>query len=152
MDEKKRPGGLTALAVINFIFAAFALISISGTMITRVMIPHMPMDQMTAEQVAALEALQNMNVSLLVFMACKAIVIFLLLLLSGIGYLKLKRVLGRAIGNIYGVLAILIIFVTAVMFPKELGGGFGIMKILGLIYPVLTLILLNTVFRKNLVE
>ena len=30
MNEEKRPGGLTALAVINFIFSGFGLLSLFG--------------------------------------------------------------------------------------------------------------------------
>lgn len=152
MDKKERPGVLTALAVINFVFAAFSLLGILGTIISKAVLPNLPMDQIPAEKAVQLAALQNMDTSVLVFMICTGIITFILLLLSGIGYLKLKRILGRLLGNIYGVFVIIASFVGTAITPEELGGGWGIMKIFGLVYPILTLILLNTVFRKILVE
>jgi len=36
------------------------------------------------------------------------------------------------------------------MFPSEIGGGFNIAVIIGLIYPIVTLVLLNTTFKEDL--
>jgi len=73
-----------------------------------------------------------------------------LLLLSGIGYLKLKKFLGRMIGNTYAVISIVSSVISGIMFPSEMGGGFNIGTIIGLIYPIITLILLNTTFKEDL--
>lgn len=70
----------------------------------------------------------------------------MLLLLSGIGYLTQKRFLGRVVGNIYAFFGIIAVLISLLILPKEIGGGFGTSAIIGLIYPTLTLILLDTAF------
>lgn len=77
-------------------------------------------------------------------------VTIVLLLISGIGYLKQKKFLGRILGNAYAVVGIIGGMVSGVMLPPELEGGFTIGRIIDLIYPVLTLILLNTTFKDDL--
>ena len=151
MDEKDRPGGLTALAVINFIFAAFSLLGILMTFLARVFISRIPMDQMSETQAAQLDAFQNMSGATLAVIVCVSTISFLLLLLSGIGYLKQKKVMGRILGSIYGVLSIIYTISSTLMFSGMFGKSFGIGSIIGLVYPVLTLILLNTVFKDDLI-
>jgi hypothetical protein len=151
MDEKDRPGGLTALAVINFIFSAFSLLGIFGPFITRMLISRMPMDQMTDAQVAQLTALQNMSGLTLAVITCMSAITFLLLLLSGIGYLKQKKVMGRILGSSYGALRIIYVLMSTMIFSGVFGGSFGVMSVISLIYPVLTLILLNVVYNDDLI-
>jgi hypothetical protein len=71
-----------------------------------------------------------------------------LLIVSGVGYLGQKKVLGRILGNAYGAFSIISTVVNLVTVPN----GFGVGTVIGLIYPVLTLILLNTTFKDNLVN
>ena len=96
MEENDRPGGLTALAVINFIFAAFNVIAVLGTLLAKVFINSIPMDQVSETQAAqiaaAQEAFQNMSGAILLIIVLIGAIKFLLLLLSGIGYLKQKKV------------------------------------------------------------
>ena len=73
-----------------------------------------------------------------------------LLLISGIGYIKQKKFMGRTLGNAYAILAIISGIVSAMMMKPEIGGGFSIGTIIGLIYPILTLILLNMTFKEDL--
>jgi len=75
-----------------------------------------------------------------------------LLIASGVGYLKQKRFLGRTLGSVYAGLSILASIVSSAMLSTELGGGFSILTIVGLIYPVLTLVLLNGTFKHDLVR
>jgi hypothetical protein len=150
MNEGKRPGGLTALAVINFIFSGWGLIGLLGLAAFFAFIGKIPTDQMDANQKAQIEAFQNMGLPLFIFIFALTIISSVLLLLSGIGYLKQKKFLGRTIGNTYAVVTIISSVISGIMFAPELGGGFNIMTIVGLIYPVLTLILLNTTFKEDL--
>ena len=150
MHEGERPGGLTALAVINFVFAGLSVLSLLGTAVFFAFIDKIPTDEMDAAQRATIEALQNMGTGALVLIFAMNLLTVLLLLLSGIGYLKQKRALGRMVGNAYAVISIASSVVSAVMFARELGGGFNIMTIVGLIYPILTLVLLNTTFKEDL--
>ncbi len=150
MSEEKRPGGLTALAVINFVFSGFGFIGLLIMIPFFAFISKIPTDQMQEAQRVQIEALQNLGLPMLIFIFALSLVSNVLLLLSGIGYLKQKKFLGRTMGNIYAVMAIVSSVVSGMMFASELGGGFNIGSIIGLIYPVLTLILLNTTFRDDL--
>ncbi len=150
MNEEKRPGGLTALAVINFIFSGWSIIGLLGLAAVFAFFGKIPTDQMDANQKAQIEALQNMGLPVFIFIFALTIISSVLLLLSGIGYLKQKKFLGRTIGNTYAVVTIISSVITGIMFAPELGGGFNIGTIIGLIYPVLTLILLNTTFKEDL--
>jgi len=151
MDDKKRPGGLTALAVINFIFAGFSFFGLIG-IATMSTMSKIPMDGMTEAQKTQFAAFQNMGQSVFIFIILSSLVSFILLLISGIGYLRLKKVLGRIVGNVYGIIGIIGVIVNVAMYPKELGGGFGISSIIGIIYPLLTLILLNSTFKDDFVN
>jgi hypothetical protein len=150
MDEGKRPGGLTALAVINFIISGFRFLSLFGFLTFFALRGKIPTDNMEEVQKAQIEALQNLGLPMLIFICVLSILSSVLLLLSGIGYLKQKKFLGRVLGNTYAVIAIADSVVSGVMFAPELGGGFNIMTIVSLIYPILTLILLNTTFKEDL--
>ena len=150
MNEKQRPGGLTALAVINFVFSGWSIIGLLGLVAMFAFIGKLPTDQMDANQKTQIEALQNMGLPVFIFIFALTIISSVLLLLSGIGYLKQKKFLGRTIGNTYAVVTIISSVITGIMFASELGGGFNIGTIIGLIYPVLTLILLNTTFKEDL--
>ena len=107
-------------------------------------------DKMNEAQKAQIEAIQNIGSSVLVIIFALSLLSSVLLLLAGIGYLKQKKFLGRTIGNTYAVISIVSSVVSGIMFASELGGGFNIGTIIGLIYPVLTLILLNTTFGEAL--
>jgi len=156
MSSDKRPGGLTALAVFNFVFGAFGLL---GALSLAVLIPllgQMPAEttaQLTAEQLDRLNALKEMGTGLFLTIGALNLVSALLLILSGIGYLKLKKFLGRTLGNVYGILGVLATLGSMLWMPAALGGGsFNIGTIVGLLYPVLTLLLLNTAFKEDFVN
>ena len=150
MSEGKRPGGLTALAVINFVFAGWGVIGLLGLVAMFAFVGMIPTDQMDETKKAQLEAFQNMGLPVFVFIFALSIVCGVLLLLSGIGYLKQKKLLGWGLGNAYGVISILSSVISTFMFPAEIGGGFNIGIIIGLIYPIVTLALLNTTFKEDL--
>jgi hypothetical protein len=150
MNEGKRPGGLTALAVINFVFAGWGLIGLLGLAALFAFIGKIPTDNMQEAQRTQLEAFQNVGPAVFIFIFTLSIITSVLLLLSGIGYLKQKKVLGRMIGNTYAVIAIVSAIVSGMMWPAEMGGSFNIGTIIGLIYPIVTLILVNTTFKEDL--
>jgi len=150
MNEGKRPGGLTALAVINFIFSGWGIIGLLGLAAFFAFIGKIPTDDMQETQKAQIEAFQNLGLPVFIFIFTLSFISSVLLLLSGIGYLKQKKFLGRFLGNTYAVITIVSSVISGILFAPELGGGFNIMTIVGLIYPVLTLILLNTTFKEDL--
>jgi len=141
---------LTALAVINFIFSGWGLIGLLGLAVFFALAGKIPTAEMTEEQRVQIEAFQNLGLPVFIFIFALTIISSVLLLLSGIGYLKQKKLLGRMMGNAYAVINTVSSVITGIMFAPELGGGFNIGTIIGLIYPVLTLVLINTTFRDDL--
>jgi len=150
MNEGKRPGGLTALAVINFVFTGFGLLGLLGMIAIFAFIGVMSTQGMNEAQEAQFEAFKDMGLPVFIFVFALSIVSNVLLLISGIGYLKQKKIMGWAVGNAYAILSILSSVVSGFMFASELGGGFNIGTIIGLIYPIVTLVLLNTTFKDDL--
>lgn len=150
MTEGRRPGGLTALAVINFVLVGLSVMQVLGMAALFAFADTIVTPQMDAKQRAQIEAVQNMGTPLLVFLVALTLATAVLLLLSGIGYLRQKKFLGRILGNVYAAVAIIGSLASGMMFAAELGGGFNLGTILGLIYPVLTLILVNTTFKDDL--
>lgn len=155
MASDKRPGGLTALAVINFILGGLSLL---GAIALAALFPLMQYaleqaaGEIPPEQLAQIEAMNEVGAPLFLTVACISFVTAVLLIASGVGYLKLKKFLGRTLGNAYAIISVVYSIATAMLLPAALGGGFNIMAIVGLIYPVLTLILLNTTFKEDFVN
>jgi hypothetical protein len=155
MASDKRPGGLTALAVINFILGGLSLL---GAITLAVFLPFLGQameqaaEQMPPDQLQQMEALTEMGAPIFIIILVGSFVSAVLLILSGIGYLKQKRFLGRTLGNTYAIISLLSTVAGVLWMPMEIGGGFNLSAIIGLIYPVLTLILLNTTFKEDLVN
>jgi hypothetical protein len=155
MNEGKRPGGLTALAVINFIFAGVGFLSVlsMGAMIA-LFSASASSGIMKNASTEAYKALGDAGITkptiLIIVMAFSAIS-SVILLVSGIGYLKQKKLLGRMLGNLGALLSLLIAVVSAFMIPARAGGGFSLGFIFNIIYPLLTLILLNITFKEDFI-
>ncbi len=142
MAEGKRPGGLTALAVLNFVFgglgalavlALFALIGVAKS---------------AGADISAGAAETGVSAGAMWISLLLGLVAVIMLITSGVGYIKQKRFLGRTLGNVYAVVSLS----NTVIGLVALKSGFGIGTIIGLIYPLVTLFLLNTTFKDDLVN
>ena len=140
MAEGKRPGGLTALAVLNFVFgglgaigllAIFALLGVA--------------DQATEGEVTR-AITESPGQGLVWLNLLLSLVVVALMITSGVGYLGQKRFLGRTMGNAYAITSI-VSSIIGVMVT-----GFSLGTVIGLVYPVLTLALINTTFKDDLVN
>lgn len=120
-DRSKCPAGLKAMAILNFVFAA---IWSSWFIFWLFVITEIDM----APWLRAAIWLRSFEMALMI--------------VSGIGYLMQNRILGRYGGTAFASLAIFTTLMEATMVYY-----FNILTIIWLIYPVLTLIMLNTVFR-----
>lgn len=154
MSEGKRPGGLTALAVINLIWGALTVIGGVGmvaapAMIERAAKAGSEQDKKALEDVqralAELGSLWHVLVALTFLSA-------LLLLASGVGYLKQRKFLGRTVGNLWAVLSIVSSLAMGVLAAQAVGGGFSLGTILSIVYPALTLFLLNSTFKEDFIR
>jgi hypothetical protein len=156
MASGNRPGGLTALAVINFVLGGLSLLGSLGTMalisfLGRIAEQASTQD-MTPAQQEQLQALADVGSGTFILLLGISLISAILLIVSGIGYLKLKKFLGRTLGTTYAIVGIVSSASSSALMPENLGGGFNIMVIVGLIYPVLTLILLNLTFKEDFVN
>ena len=135
MADGKRHGGLTALAVLNFVFGGFGVLAVLAAAAVLGAV-----NDLTDGAVA-----QGMGSEMFLFVLTALSAA--LLIVSGIGYLQQKRVLGRYFGSFYGVTSL-------ANNGLSLAGGaeFSPFTIVGLIYPVLTLIMVNTTFKDDLVN
>lgn len=141
MADGKRPGGLTALAVLNFVFgglgalgllALFALLGVAAKTVE-------------AAGGSINDAPGAGSVYLGLFLGTVSVA---LMITSGVGYLGQKKFLGRTLGNAYAATSL----VNTAIGLALLKVGFGITTIIGLVYPLLTLFLLNTSFKDDLVN
>lgn len=140
MAEGRRPGGLTALAVLNFVFAGIGLLLFLGTLALLGAVDHAVGGK--------LEGGGGISKGAIYAALILGVVRMGILLAAGVGYLKMKKFLGRTLGNVYAILAI----GDTILSIAVLKQGFGIGAIIGLVYPVLTLILINTTFKDDLVN
>ena len=137
MSDGKRPGGLTALAVLNFVFGGFGVLGLLA--IFAVLGGTVHDGERTSPLAAHGSAILWLDLLL-------ALVVVGLMIASGVGYLGLKRFLGRTLGNAYAI-GSLVSSVVGISLA-----GFGLMNLVGLVYPILTLALLNTTFKDDLVN
>jgi len=154
MSEGKRPGGLTALAVLNFVFGGlnalgFIWMAFLSTFLNDLTIAGGEADEAQRELA---KAWQEGGVAIFYVVLALFAVLSFLLIASGIGYLKQKKFLGRMVGNLSAVLSIVSSLVWALAVDEKADGGFSIGTISDLIYPLLTLVLINTMFKEDFVR
>ena len=153
MSNPQRPGGLTALAVFNFIFSFTSLLSALGLIAIVVLLGvgagGEPESLLSDQQQAQLAAFTNIGSGVLYFIVVTSVVSAILLLLSGVGYLKMKKFLGRDMGNLYAMTALISAVLTVFIMPRELGGGINLSAILSVLYPAITAICINVIFKDD---
>ena len=152
MTTGARPGGLTAFAIINFVWAAMSFLGALSALAMPLVFEHVPTEQMPEKDRQEFEQAQEMLAQPgIQFLGAMDFVTTALLVISGIGYLKQKKVMGRLIGNLYALLAVTLAVVGFQIIDMEIGFAFAqeLGLIIELVYPVLTLILLNTAFRSD---
>ncbi|HET8696398.1 MAG TPA: hypothetical protein VFO94_02865, partial [Gammaproteobacteria bacterium] len=123
MNDQHRPGGLTALAILNFVFGGLALLSMLAPLLP--LLAQLAPPDMNAEDRAQLDALSSLGPGWLTFAAVSGGIGGALLIASGIGYLQQKKFLGRVLGNVCAVVRLATTLTTVAWLPAGLGGGFG---------------------------
>lgn len=141
MSDGKRPGGLTALAVLNFVFGGLGILAVLA-LFALMNVADRATEGEATRQVFS-EAPGLLWVQILLGLATTA-----LMIVSGVGYLGQKRFLGRTMGNLYAVLS-LVGTAIGIVATKT---GFNLSTMIGIVYPILTLFLLNTTFKDDLVR
>ena len=128
--NRQRPSGLTIMAILNFVFGGLGIIALFVLAVVQ--------DQLNKLTGGQLLTWANY---LMLFMRLVTVV---LAICSGVGYLGMKRLTGWVLGNAYASVAILNSILYAVLLEQ-----FGIMTFVWTVYPILTLIMLNLVFRQD---
>lgn len=107
-----RPGGLTALAVFNFIFGGLSALANLVSLAT--------INAMYDEMVKQAERNGGHfpSKTTIFLLGGFALIRAALLITSGIGYLQLKKFLGRSLGNAYAGLALIAIAVELSIAPR----------------------------------
>jgi hypothetical protein len=150
MSESKRPGGLTALAVLNFVFGGFCCFgALSMSLAFAIKSGAIPLEG--KDKAEATEALAQLSDELIYIVTAAWVICAFLLIATGVGYLKQNRIWGRVLGNVGSGLAIVGLLIPAFVGGKA-GEGFSFGTLVLLVYPVLTLILLNTTFKEDFVR
>ena len=134
------PGGLVALAILNFVFALPSLL------MALFIYALATMGLFGQEGPAFSDAPIATKVA---FASCIAIAI--LLVVSGIGYLVRHPFFGRILGNAFVVLALATAAMTLIGFGVSVVGEASLLVTLVVavcsIYPALTAVLINTTYR-----
>ncbi len=141
MADGKRPGGLTALAVLNFVFGGIGAI---GTLLA---FGGLSLIREAAKQAEASGAKVESSLTLAYVVVLLTGVGAFLLITSGVGYLKQAKFLGRTLGTVYALISL-----GGTALGVVNGGGIGVFTIIFSVYPVLTLIMVNTTFKDDLVN
>jgi len=141
MADGKRPGGLTALAVLNFVFGGLgaigALLAFGGLSLIK--------EAASRAEAAGAKVEQSLGLAYVVVLLT-AVGAFLLIA-SGVGYLKQSKFMGRTLGTVYALVSL-----GGTALGVINGGGIGVFTIIFSVYPVLTLIMVNTTFKDDLVN
>src|SRR5678815_3399044 len=105
MTTGRRPGGLTALAVLNFVFSGLGLLGVLALLAVFGMVDTLKHSAANAHDRQVLEAFDNMSMGLWGLIMVSSVIIAALLIVAGVGYLKMRK-WGRNIGNAYALLSI----------------------------------------------
>ena len=158
MSAGKRPGGLTALAVINFILGALGMLGIIGLVMMLNNEAFYDTMRKSTENEAQLEQFDEQQKQLqfeleqiggptgATIRIGFELVAGILLVFSGVGLLKQKRFLGRGLANAYAVLGIVVSIGFAVFATMRFN------MLMDIFYPLLMLFLVNFTFKDDLVR
>src|SRR5262245_54259561 len=148
MSEGRRPGGLTALAVLNLVFGACDVLGAGGCALQIAVVNGaVDLGKKAEPDIEKMIALwERLGTDLLYLVTASYAVCAVLLIVSGIGYLKQHRFWGRTVGNLYALASIGFVIATPFVVKDGAERGFDLSMLVNVVYPLLTLVLLNTTF------
>jgi hypothetical protein len=153
-NPARRPPVVTLLALCNFIFAALfgiGLVAYLGRMrFVPLVEAHSP--SLSATELKQGEAILSLGITPYYALGVVMVILTVLLIVSGIGYLYLKRFEGRVLGNVTTLVSIASALAVTFWVPKVLDGGINGFSSINFTYPLLTLFLLNRTFKDQFVN
>ncbi len=145
---------MTLLALCNFIFAALfgiGLVAYLGRMrFVPLVEAHSP--ALSPTELKQGEAILSLGITPYYALGVAMVILTVLLIVSGIGYLYLKTFEGRVLGNVTMLVAIASALAVTFWVPKVLDGGINGFSSINFTYPLLTLFLLNRTFKDQFVN
>src|SRR4030042_489728 len=138
MDRKIRPSGLAPFAILNFVFAG---VSVLGILLSIGCTACIKMTDQSGQAVSAPE----ITAAMIVFSVLNAVLAGLLIV-SGVGYLKLNRITGRWGGNTYA-LGQILLQIAGIAAGVANMGEVTLFTVTAFVWPALTLFFVNVVFR-----
>jgi hypothetical protein len=154
VSAARRPPVVTLLALCNFIFAALfgiGLVAYLGRMrFVPLVEAHAP--SLSATEQHQGEAIVSLGITPYYALGVVMVILTVLLIVSGIGYLYLKRFEGRVLGNVTVLVSIASAFAVTFWLPPVLDGGINGFSSINFTYPLLTVFLLNKTFRDQFVN
>lgn len=148
MSESTRPGGLTALAVLHFVFGGKRIADTLGFVAMRSLRDQM--DDKKPREIA--DALAAVDATAFTATSVLAVVTGLAMIAAGIGCLKLRARLGRRLGTLAALATIGVTIAYAMLLRGTRAGDFTLLTIVQLLFPLLTLFLLNVTFKDEFVR
>jgi hypothetical protein len=153
--SRKTPPELLAMAVLNFVFGGLGLAGAAWTVIVMStgFNPFLVGRMQGRPPPAAFAHLIEMMTPTPTYVwvtGLPGLLASVLLIVSGFGYLRQKRVLGRGLAHAYVIASL--VTVAAGLCLAGPGSMIGLMLIPGLTYPVITLVMLNRSLRKYFVS
>ena len=149
MSETTRPGGLTALAVLHFVFGGKRIADTVGFVVLRSRHDQMDDDKKPRELVDALAAV---DATVFTTISVLAVLTGLATIAAGIGCLKLRARLGRRLGTVAALSMIGMTIAYAMLLRGTRAGDFTLLTVVQLLFPLLTLFLLNVTFKDEFVR
>lgn len=148
MSESTRPGGLTALAVLHFVFGGKRLADTLGFVAMRSLRDQM--DEKGPRELA--DALAAVDATAFTAISVFAALTGLATIAAGIGCLKLRARLGRRLGTTAALAMIGVTIAYAMLLRGTGAGDFTLLTLVALLFPLLTLFLLNVTFKDEFVR
>ncbi len=133
-ERSQRPGGVTTLAIINFVEFAISLLGVLGLVFVYF-------------RGAAVQSGLSGNTGLLILLAFNG-VISVLMFLSGIGLLGCRKIIGRHLTS----LLFLVSLAKSVWVVNAESKQFDLMLVALVVWPLIAAVLVNTVFKDDLVR
>lgn len=156
IQPASRPSGLTVLAVLNFVFGGMALLNAPMALLMSASFPWFEKQLSTANNTPGMPewvvkmnefSLDMLNPTVLYTTAFFAFVTGVLMLISGFGYLKQQRGRGRMVGNMYVLVGIISMIALTYLARMNL-----LLHSIDLIYPLITVYLINVTFKDDFVR
>jgi hypothetical protein len=153
-NPARRPPVVTLLALCNFILAGMfgiGLVAYFGRMRLLPLI-EANASSLSATELRQGEAILSLGVTPYYGLGIVMMILTVLLIVSGIGYLYLKKFEGRVLGNVAMLVSIVSALAVTFWVPKVLDGGINGFSSINLTFPLLTLFLLNRTYKDQLVN